>query len=89
MSKEKIKTILRYNQDGRITIPLELRRALKLENTSEFWLSVEKGTMTLEPIREKCSFCCANEAVKKVGDFAMCKDCYTNLLVQIKEEADE
>ena len=89
MSKEKINTVLKYNQDGRITIPMELRRALKLENISEFWLSVENDNMTLKPIREKCVLCGSEEHTRKIGDYVLCKNCYNEIVKQINEECNE
>ena len=78
---EEYITIIKYNNgDGRVTIPRELRKKLKLNFVSELSLSVKNNKIILEPEIKRCFGCGAVENLDyQVGDEFICKDCYKKI----------
>lgn len=75
------KISIKYNSDGRITIPRSIRRLMNLKGGQEFDLTVVDNKIVLEPVQKRCSVCGKTEGIVEIKSgettIHMCKDCLT------------
>lgn len=84
---KQIKTIVSYSEkDGRFTIPREIRKLLKLENVNELELDIEKGIITITPVRDRCIFCNSKERLSRIGEYSICEKCLNELKVKYEQQ---
>lgn len=73
-----VKGIVRkFDELGRITIPKEMRRSLKLNEKDPVDIYLKNGTICIIPVREaSCAICGSdNTGMIKVNDSHICLDC--------------
>lgn len=82
MKNKELKVQIKYTQEGRVTIPREVRRLLKLEYTDAFDITVEDGKIILDPVNKiKCEICGKTEMLSEVYDrdsnnkYYVCLEC--------------
>lgn len=82
MKNKELKVQINYTQEGRVTIPREVRKMLKLEYVDAFDVTVENGRIILEPVNKyKCEICGHTEMLIEVLDknnnnkYYVCEDC--------------
>lgn len=82
MRNKELKVQIKYTQEGRVTIPREVRKLLKLEYTDAFDVTVEDGKIILDPVDKiKCEICGKTEMLFEVYDrdantkYYVCEEC--------------
>lgn len=82
MKDKELKVQINYTQEGRVTIPREVRRMLKLEYTDAFDVTVENGKIVLDPVNKiKCEICGNTKELVEIHDlntenrYYVCSDC--------------
>lgn len=82
MKNKELKVQIKYTQEGRVTIPREVRKLLKLEYTDAFDITVEDGKIILDPVdKVKCEICGKTKMLTEVHDadsdnkYYVCLDC--------------
>lgn len=82
MKNKELKVQIKYTQEGRVTIPREVRKLLKLEYTDAFDITVEDGKIILDPVDKiKCEICGKTEMLFEVYDrdantkYYVCEEC--------------
>ena len=82
MKNKELKVQINYTQEGRVTIPREVRKMLKLEYVDAFDVTVENGKIILDPINKiKCEICGNTKMLFEVKDnntdhkYYVCKNC--------------
>lgn len=82
MRNKELKVQIKYTQEGRVTIPREVRKLLKLEYTDAFDVTVEDGKIILDPVNKiKCEICGKTEMLAEVYDrdannkYYICVEC--------------
>jgi transcriptional pleiotropic regulator of transition state genes len=67
---------------GRIVLPAELRRVLRLQYGDELEISVEDERIILEKRQHVCLFCSAGHPEVKFKDRRICQECASELAQQ-------
>ena len=86
MRNKELKVQIKYTQEGRVTIPREVRKLLKLEHTDAFDVTVEDGRIIFDPvIKDRCEVCGSTEMLFKVLDnkgeyYCVCDNCAKQLI---------
>ena len=60
---------------GRIVIPVEIRRALKLDTNTEVDVYIEDGHISIYKHSYSCILCGKEENLKQIYGKMVCKDC--------------
>ena len=66
---------VRINSEGRIVIPSEMRKALKLVDSDVVVIEYGDGTLTVKPKAEQCIICKSTNDLITKGNFIVCKKC--------------
>lgn len=76
-----IKGVVRlFDKLGRVTIPMEMRRTLKLNDGDPVDIHIKSGVICIKPLKLKC-VCCGNEDEKNLigkNEVLLCKDCISD-----------
>ena len=79
----KYRLTIKYNSDGRITIPRSIRRLLDLKGGQDFDLTIEGNKIILEPTQVICSICGSSDGVKTIESdnktVYICESCLGSL----------
>ena len=70
----------RVDELGRIVLPVELRRALEIEDRDlmEIYMD-EHDCIVLKPHRDSCVFCCGTKDISAFHDKNICGKCLREL----------
>ena len=71
--------IRKVDELGRIVIPIELRRALDIEEKDSLEIYVNNGSIMLKKIEESCVFCGSMNNVRKYKEKNICQKCIDEL----------
>lgn len=77
-----MKFLVKYSDDGRVTIPREVRLALELQGRQDLELSVKDQQIIIEKATHKCVICGSeqvNECVVNKHTTYLCNDCLKEL----------
>ena len=68
--------VRKLDELGRITLPLELRKTMSIEEKDLLEIYVEKNIICLKAVKEKCS-CCNEEKenMQRIGNAVLCDEC--------------
>jgi transcriptional pleiotropic regulator of transition state genes len=71
---------------GRITLPKEMRKSLKINESDPVDIYVDKGVICIKPCKLQCVLCGANDENKLVkrNGVHVCTDCIEELAVHIE-----
>ena len=69
----------RMDMLGRITLPMELRRSLRISEGDELGIAVEEDKIILHKAQHKCIFCNSEEELSEFQGKRLCKDCLSKL----------
>ncbi len=64
---------------GRIVLPVELRRVLKINIQDEIEICVEKENIILKKYLPHCIFCSSKENLVEYEGKNICRECVSNL----------
>jgi len=64
---------------GRIVLPAELRKNLRLENQDELEIFVEGERIILQKFAPRCIFCGCSDALVRYYDKNLCKTCISTI----------
>lgn len=69
--------VRKFDELGRITIPKEMRRSLKLKEKDPVDIYLNNGAICMEPVREASCAICSNSSVGmlKVNNKHICLNC--------------
>lgn len=83
-----IKGIVRRIDDlGRVVLPKEMRKAMKIENGDPVDMYLENGVITIKPVKLQCVCCGSNEEDKLIikNEVHICVDCIMELNEEVVE----
>jgi len=73
----RIKGVARkVDELGRITIPSEYRRMLKINNNDTMNIHIEGKGLVLLPVMIECQLCCNTEDLISISDYVICSECF-------------
>lgn len=80
----KNKYLVKYSNDGRITIPREVRGEIKIPGGKgvDLLLYINKGKIIIEPPTNRCQFCgikTDNKVVIDKSSAFICKECCSKI----------
>ena len=79
--KKNTTSTIRYTDEGRITIPREIRRLLNLQKGDEFEVTADNEALHLKVVKKRCNVCGKITDVISIKNIDICKEC----LKKIKE----
>lgn len=62
---------------GRIVLPMELRRSLKIAEKDPLEIYIDGADIVLRKYNPGCAFCGNTENLITCGDHTLCRDCVT------------
>lgn len=84
--KKDTTSIIKYTDEGRVTIPREIRRLLKLQKGDEFEVTADSEALHLKVVKKRCSVCGKITDVISIQDIDICKDCLKTIKDGIADE---
>lgn len=73
--------VRKLDELGRITLPIELRRTLGIQDREPLEIFIEGETICLKAYRVKCQYCESTKDLAHFGEKHICRTC----IAQIKE----
>lgn len=80
MSKTNDGIVRKLDELGRIALPMEMRKSLKLEERAEVSITVNDGEISIIPTQCRCKLCGGNENLETVAGVTICKDCIAKVI---------
>lgn len=81
MNKKIIKT-RKFDELGRLVIPIEIRNKFGIEEKDPLEIYIEKDSIVLKKYQETCMFCEGKEELIKFKDKIICKSCINNINIK-------
>jgi AbrB family transcriptional regulator, transcriptional pleiotropic regulator of transition state genes len=72
--------IIRVDEEGRIVIPIALRRKIGIMGENQVEITIEDGMIVLRKADPTCSFCDANGELQQVNSLYYCINCVGDLI---------
>ena len=76
-------TIRRVDELGRIVLPIEVRRALGIEERDALSIKLEDNAIVLKKCQPSCVFCNSLANVITYKDKYVCKECATQVISKL------
>lgn len=67
------------DREGRIVIPIELRKIFNLQTGTPIEIYTEGDFIILHKYQNNCAFCGSNKIVSEFKNKALCKDCLDSI----------
>jgi len=77
--------LVKYADDGRVTIPREIRSHLKLKGGTDLAMKVEDGNIVISKPEHRC-FVCGSDKVIPFGEKYICEECKAELKKVFEDE---
>ena len=69
----------KVDQLGRVVLPVEMRKALRIEVGDLVMMTDDGGRIVLEKVEQKCVFCGASEPLREFAKKLVCSSCVDKL----------
>ncbi len=65
----------KVDQLGRVVLPVEMRKALRIELGDLVMMSEDAGRIVLAKVEQRCVFCAATDQLREFADKLVCPQC--------------
>ncbi len=78
---------IKLDNIGRITIPMEIRKKLHINNKDNIRITINNKIICIEKIKKNnnCCICLKTECTNKIGNKNICNDCIKHLKENINK----
>lgn len=80
--------LVKYADDGRVTVPREIRTHLKLKGGTDLAMKVEGENIIISKPEHRC-FSCGSDNVVPFGDRFICEECKAKIKKTLSDEEHE
>lgn len=78
-----METIKEIDFAGRIVIPADMRRLLKIKTNDQLHIATDGDRLIIEKKQDTCALCGGTEALIKTGEKYICEQCHRKLFKSI------